>query len=124
MSNRHGSKWCRPSKRLAIYHRDGFACVYCGATLDERALTLDHVRPRRGGADNSATNLVTCCLRCNSVKQDLTMRQWFVLLRMSGVDTSRLSAKIRRHTARPIDLSVGRAILARRRGKTVLIAGN
>ena len=65
--NWQGSKWCRPSTRLAIYIRDGFACVYCGATVEEGTqLTLDHVKPVSKGGDNAPTNLVTACIRCNS----------------------------------------------------------
>lgn len=29
-----GMNWIRKDKRLAIYMRDGMACVYCGLTLD------------------------------------------------------------------------------------------
>lgn len=39
MSNANGSKWIRPEKRLAIYHRDGFACIYCGATAESSTAT-------------------------------------------------------------------------------------
>ena len=63
----HGTKWIRPEKRLALYLRDGMACAYCGATVEDGAmLTLDHVKPHSKGGDNSAGNLVTCCKRCNS----------------------------------------------------------
>lgn len=58
-----GSKWIRPEKRQAIYLRDGEKCVYCG---QEERLTLDHLRPVQKGGNNGATNLVTCCLSCNS----------------------------------------------------------
>ena len=55
-----GSKWIRPVKRLAIYARDGFACVFCGATMEQGArLTLDHVVPCLLGGDNKENNLVT-----------------------------------------------------------------
>jgi hypothetical protein len=66
-----GSKWCRPTTRLAIYLRDGMACAYCGATVEGGALlTLDHIRPCVRGGTNAATNLVTCCHRCNSSRGD------------------------------------------------------
>jgi len=62
-----GMNWIRPEKRLAIYLRDGLACCYCGAGVeDEAKLTLDHLRPYASGGSNLATNLVTCCHRCNS----------------------------------------------------------
>ena len=71
----NGSKWCRPSTRLAIYLRDGLACAYCGATVEDGAqLTLDHVRPHSKGGDNSPHNLVTCCKRCNSARGNRPLR--------------------------------------------------
>lgn len=65
--NWNGSKWCRPSTRLAIYLRDGMACVYCGATLEDGVqFQLDHVVPHSHGGSNDPSNLVTACSRCNA----------------------------------------------------------
>ena len=62
-----GSKWIRRERRLAIYLRDGMACVYCGDSVEDGAqLTLDHIVCRCKGGDNGSTNLVTSCDRCNS----------------------------------------------------------
>lgn len=59
--------WITPKKRLAIYLRDGLACAYCGQGIEEGAkLTLDHLACHVDGGTNDATNLVTCCHRCNS----------------------------------------------------------
>lgn len=64
---RSGGKWCRPEKRLAIYIRDGLACVYCNASVEDGTkLTLDHVKPHSKGGSNHESNLVTCCQKCNS----------------------------------------------------------
>lgn len=61
-----GMNWIRQEKRLAIYLRDGCACVYCGATVENGAtLSLDHVIAHSKGGSNEARNLVTCCKRCN-----------------------------------------------------------
>ena len=69
--NWSGMNWIRQEKRLAIYLRDGCACMYCGATIEDGAkLTLDHVSPHSHGGSNSERNLVCCCARCNSVRQD------------------------------------------------------
>lgn len=63
----NGSKWIRQDARLAIYLRDGMACCYCGATVETGAiLSLDHITPRSLGGDNSHSNLVTSCKKCNS----------------------------------------------------------
>ena len=62
-----GHNWARPSTRLAIYLRDGLACSWCGATVEDGAvLQLDHVVPAAQGGSNHPTNLVTSCRRCNT----------------------------------------------------------
>lgn len=110
-----GSKWCRPSTRQALYHRDGFCCVYCGAAAEDGVqLTLDHVMACELGGDNSPSNLVTACLSCNSAKRDLTMRQWFAHLRDRGVDTQGMAARVRRQTKRALDRAEGLRLAALR----------
>lgn len=67
MSANTNGKWIHAEKRLALYLRDGCACVWCGQTLEEGCtLTLDHVIPREHGGTHEASNLVTACLSCNS----------------------------------------------------------
>jgi 5-methylcytosine-specific restriction endonuclease McrA len=78
-ANWNGMNWIRQSSRLAIYLRDGLACVYCGHSVENGAqLTLDHVRSYENGGTNKAINLVTCCHRCNSSKGDRTVAQFAV----------------------------------------------
>lgn len=53
------------SLRRAVYERDGYACLHCGAA---DRLSLDHIHPfSRGGAD-TLDNLQTLCRPCNSRK--------------------------------------------------------
>lgn len=75
MTSKHpaanGGKWIRPDKRLAIYLRDQFTCVYCNANLANqpaRLRSLDHVIPVVDGGTNEHTNLVTACKKCNDSK--------------------------------------------------------
>lgn len=110
-----GSKWIRQEKRLAIYHRDGFACVYCRASGDDGTLlSLDHLLACELGGTNEASNLVTCCVSCNSSKRDLTMRAWYAILRDRGVDTSAIATRIRRQIRIRLDLTEGRRLLSLR----------
>lgn len=114
-----GSKWCRKTTRLALYHRDGFACVYCLAVAEDGSyLTLDHIKPCELGGTNAPSNLVTCCLSCNSAKQDATTREWFTALRDRGVDTTLIASRIRRQTARKLDRAMGRQLLAARKASS------
>lgn len=54
--------------RLKIYERDNYRCTYCGKQLTRFTATLDHIKPVSEGGDNSAENLKTACLQCNSRK--------------------------------------------------------
>jgi 5-methylcytosine-specific restriction endonuclease McrA len=116
MPNAHGSKWIRPEKRLAIYARDGFACIYCGETAEEgHGLSLDHVIPREMGGTHEAENLVTACVSCNSMKRDVDNRRFFEMLRDKGIDTTNLSRRIRNALARKLDMAEGKKLLAARK---------
>lgn len=73
----HGMHWIRPEKRLAIYLRDGLACVYCGEGIDDGAcLTLDHLKPYSQGGSNHRLNLVTCCRVCNVLRGKQDWKRW------------------------------------------------
>jgi 5-methylcytosine-specific restriction endonuclease McrA len=110
-----GGHWIADAARYAIYRRDGFACVYCGAReRDGNALSLDHVRPRPLGGSDAATNLVTACTECNAAKRDLTFDLFTRYLRTYGRPTRGLAARVARQLARPIDLAAG-AVLAKAR---------
>ncbi len=64
----HGSHWITDVRRVAIYLRDGMACAYCGATVEDGTtiLSLDHIIPHSKGGNNSESNLISSCKRCNS----------------------------------------------------------
>ena len=65
----NGSKWICQKERLAIYLRDGMACVYCGQGIEDGVtLSLDHVEPHCKGGSDDHSNLVTACKRCNTVR--------------------------------------------------------
>ncbi len=111
-----GSKWCRKSTRMALYDRDGFACVYCGRGAEEgEMLTLDHVVACEVGGTNEPGNLVTCCQRCNSRKRDLSVRSWFAELRADGVDTRKVGRRVRARLAKALDRAKGRALAKSRK---------
>lgn len=66
-----GMNWIRQDKRLAIYLRDGLACVWCGQGIEDGiTLSLDHITPHSAGGSNEASNLVTACSGCNSRRGD------------------------------------------------------
>lgn len=66
-------QWCRAEKRLALYLRDGFKCLWCESDLTgfkAENITLDHLIPKSAGGSNAPVNLVTACRSCNSARQD------------------------------------------------------
>jgi hypothetical protein len=56
--------------RFRILKRDGFRCVYCGATPDVSQLHVDHYQPRSRGGTDHPSNLRTACASCNRSKWD------------------------------------------------------
>jgi hypothetical protein len=112
MSNVAGSKWIRPEKRIAIYLRDGYCCAYCGS---EARLSLDHLTPRELGGSHDATNLITACVACNSARRDLPMRAWLQVLRDRGIDTGKMSKRIRGLAAKKLNMATAKALLATRK---------
>jgi 5-methylcytosine-specific restriction endonuclease McrA len=87
-------QWIRAESRLAIYLRDGMACVYCLADLhgaDPRDITLDHLVAKVDGGSNKPENLVTACRSCNCSRQDTPLN------RFAGPETR---AHIRRNVKR------------------------
>lgn len=73
-------RWIRVEKRLAIYLRDHFTCLYCGKDLhaveDPREIQLDHLVSKVDGGSNHESNLVTACMKCNCSRQDKPWKQF------------------------------------------------
>ena len=61
----------RRISRRALFARDGWRCVYCGASGGR--LTLDHVVPRSKGGESIWENVVTACAPCNLRKGDRSL---------------------------------------------------
>lgn len=50
------------SVRRAVFERDGFACVFCAATVN---LSLDHIHHYSKGGEDTFENLRVLCVPCN-----------------------------------------------------------
>lgn len=55
-------------RRLTVFRRDGWRCVYCRRRGTSRTLTLDHKIPRKDGGKGTPENLLTACRSCNQRK--------------------------------------------------------
>jgi CRISPR/Cas system Type II protein with McrA/HNH and RuvC-like nuclease domain len=103
--NWQGMNWLRQDKRLAIYLRDGMACMYCGSTIEDGAqLSLDHVKPHSKGGSNSERNLVCCCSKCNSVRGNRPVEDFAadVAGYLAVVTAEDIMASIRSHTRKSL----------------------
>lgn len=57
-----------PFRKMNIFIRDKFQCLYCGAK--KVPLTIDHIVPRASGGKSTFENCVTSCKPCNAKKAD------------------------------------------------------
>ena len=128
MPHNTGMDWIRLPKRMAIYHRDGFDCLWCQFLFPNRErtqeylkgfkLTLDHVHPDGG---NGAHNLVTCCQRCNSSRQDMPLAEWLTkLVERYGETQEAIAHRVLLALHKTLDLEAGKSLaLARRPPKII-----
>lgn len=55
-------------------------CAYCNnPPIDEKSLTVDHVRPKSRGGEDRTSNCVPACKSCNHSKGSLDWRAWYRL---------------------------------------------
>ena len=70
-----------PLTRRAVFVRDGHRCQYCEAGAE----SIDHVVPTSRGGEHVWENVVACCRRCNSAKQDRLLHETGLHLRHKPV---------------------------------------
>lgn len=114
-----GSRWIRRERRLAIYLRDGMACTYCGAAVEEDGvvLSLDHVIPVSKGGMNCSKNLVTACRRCNSNRGDRDVAEFAQAVAQylnHGVKAEEIVDSIEKKLSQPIDIGEALKVIERR----------
>lgn len=66
-------------RRLLVFDRDNWTCVYCGASTDHPH--CDHIIPISRGGSSEMDNLTTACAQCNVAKRDRTPEEWRVACR-------------------------------------------
>jgi hypothetical protein len=64
--------------RKAIKNAWGNRCSFCGQPpIDDKSLTIDHMRPRCKGGEDISKNCLPACLRHNQEKGSSDWRPWF-----------------------------------------------
>jgi len=91
------------SARYEVLKRAGGRCELCGVPMQERAIEVDHVMPRKHGGTDDLENLQALCWKCNEnkgardatdfrlVRQELGHREAGCVL--CAVDRSRVVAE-------------------------------
>jgi 5-methylcytosine-specific restriction endonuclease McrA len=57
-----------PLNNQTLFKRDAYLCMYCGGRFPASQLSRDHIRPLSQGGQDTWTNVVTACRRCNNLK--------------------------------------------------------
>jgi hypothetical protein len=82
--------------RKAIHARERGRCFYCLRQLTPQTRCLDHVVPQSQFGGNSHRNLVSCCMKCNSQKGELSAIDFFRrLYRERRLSDSELAGRLR-----------------------------
>jgi len=69
-----------PFKKSNLFVRDGFKCMYCGAS-DKVKLGIDHIIPRSRGGKTNFENCVVACEPCNNRKGNRTPIEAYMYLK-------------------------------------------
>jgi len=116
MPHNKGMDWIRLDKRMALYFRDSFDCVWCRCVfpIDTKGygLTLDHLDSSKG---HVSSNLVTSCGSCNSARKELSVDEWYARLKEDGRNIRRLKERIARLTRKPLNMHAGKWLASLRR---------
>jgi ATP adenylyltransferase len=56
--------------RYEVLKNARFRCALCGTPAEEKALEVDHIRPRKHGGTDELANLQALCYSCNAMKRD------------------------------------------------------
>jgi hypothetical protein len=59
-----------------VWARDNFKCVFCGRTMGDVQLTVDHLYPLEKGGANNMSNYVSACRKCNKHKGNQSPETW------------------------------------------------
>lgn len=74
LSNREARRLWRQSIKDSWHN----CCAYCGKPpIDDKSLTLDHVKAKSKGGEDLRTNIVPADKRCNAAKGSEEWRSWY-----------------------------------------------
>ena len=109
-------KWISKRRRLALYLRDGLACVWCGVGIEDGAqLSLDHLRCRCAGGGHECSNLVTSCTLCNNRRGERSLEEFAAAVAgYLDVSPSHIIDHIEHTRRHPVDIDAAGKLIERR----------
>lgn len=73
--------------RAAIKEAWANRCAYCGQPpIDDKSLTIDHVRPKSKGGQDRTSNVIPACRRCNAQKGSEEWIAWYRMQEFYTID--------------------------------------
>jgi 5-methylcytosine-specific restriction endonuclease McrA len=82
------------AKVHSLMHQFNGRCTYCmtvvhvGTVTEPWHATIDHVIPKARKGPDTVANRVLCCMRCNSVKGDMTGDEFRYFMRTKMLPSS------------------------------------
>lgn len=77
------------------------------------------VVPHSCGGSNEATNLVTCCVACNSKRGNRDLKQWVgMVAQETGESPKVIISRVQRQLQQPLDKATAKEMMAKRGGLT------
>ncbi len=73
--NLRGAAYVPPLNNQTLFRRDAYLCLYCGSRFTYSLLSRDHVTPFSRGGQDTWSNVVSACRRCNNAKASRTPEQ-------------------------------------------------
>lgn len=90
--------------RAAVFLRDEGRCLYCGVSIEDVDLEIDHLVAQSRGGPDDPTNLVTSCGPCNNEKGVVHVEAYLLDRRLTGKTWEGIAERIRQAQAKPLDL--------------------
>ena len=66
-----------PDEFTSTCEEFSWCCCYCGKSVTEKTVTIDHAVPISKGGSNYIENLLPACRKCNSSKNASELFDWF-----------------------------------------------
>ena len=88
-------------EREFLIKKQNNKCYYCGCELDIKPKdnsiryisTIDHIIPKSKVTNNSLSNLVVCCLKCNSSKCNRPLKEFREQFFINSIDSPKFTPK-------------------------------